>query len=49
MHAKTSVALPDFQETIEDIVAEGDEVTVRFKGTGTHKGEHFGIPPLKKR
>jgi predicted ester cyclase len=30
---------PDFQETIEDIIAEGDKVWVRFTFTGTHTGE----------
>ena len=37
---------PDFQETIEDIIAEGDKVWVYFRFTGTHTGEWnlFGIP-----
>ena len=30
---------PDFHETIEDIIAEGDKVWVLEKVTGTHKGE----------
>ena len=30
---------PDFQTTIEDIIAEGDKVWVRYKGTGAHTGE----------
>ena len=36
---------PDYHETIEDIIAEGDKVWVHFKVTGTHKGEwnFFGI------
>jgi len=36
---------PDYQETIEDIIAEGDKVWVRFKIKGTHTGEWnlFGI------
>ena len=34
---------PDFYETIEDIIAEGDKVWDRFKGTGTHKGE-WSVP-----
>jgi predicted ester cyclase len=42
-------AFPDFQETIEDIIAEGDKVWVYFRFTGTHTGEWnlFGItfPP----
>ena len=31
---------PDFHETIEDIIAEGDKVWVRFTFTGTHTGEY---------
>jgi len=30
---------PDWHETIEDIIAEGDKVWVRIKVTGTHTGE----------
>jgi C-1 hydroxylase len=30
---------PDWIETIEEVIAEGDKVWVRFTGTGTHKGE----------
>ena len=30
---------PDWQETIEDIIAEGDKVCVRYNVTGTHTGE----------
>jgi len=33
-------AFPDWHETIEDIIAEGDKVCVRLKiDTGTHTGE----------
>jgi len=31
---------PDFHETVEDIIAEGDKVWVRFTFTGTHMGEY---------
>jgi steroid delta-isomerase-like uncharacterized protein len=43
-------AFPDLQNTIEDMVAEGDKVVMRFRGSGTHEGETeaFG-PPTGKR
>lgn len=41
--------IPDFHETIEDIIAEGDKVWVRFKDTGTHKGElSINMPSIGK-
>jgi len=40
---------PDWIETIEDIIAEGDKVWVRFTGTGTHKGEWRGLAPTGKK
>ena len=38
-------AFPDYQDIIEDIIAEGDKVWVLGKVTGTHTGEWnaFGI------
>jgi C-1 hydroxylase len=42
-------AFPDWHETIEDIIAEGDKVWVRLAYTGTHKGEFIGIPPTGKK
>jgi len=35
---------PDWQETIDDVVAEGDKVVIRVTGRGTHQGEFMGIP-----
>jgi len=40
---------PDFRMTIEDMIAEGDKVWVRFKETGTHKGEFRGLAPTDKK
>jgi steroid delta-isomerase-like uncharacterized protein len=37
-------AFPDLKQTIEEIVASGDKVTIRFMARGTHKGDFQGIP-----
>ncbi len=37
--------MPDWHETIEDIIAEGDVVWLRLTYTGTHTGEWFGLAP----
>ncbi len=40
---------PDFNMSIEHMVAEGDNVWVRFKVTGTHAGEFNRLPPTGKK
>ncbi|MFB0562276.1 MAG: ester cyclase [Candidatus Lokiarchaeia archaeon] len=42
-------AFPDWHETIEDIIAEGDKVWVRVSYTGTHTGEWRGLAPTGKK
>jgi|HubBroStandDraft_6_1064221.scaffolds.fasta_scaffold119790_2 steroid delta-isomerase-like uncharacterized protein len=42
-------ALPDLHMTIEDILAEGDKVTVRITVEGTHKGGQLGVAPSGRR
>ena len=41
-------AFPDLRFTIEDMIAEGDEVVVRQTARGTHQGSFMGIPPTGK-
>jgi steroid delta-isomerase-like uncharacterized protein len=38
-------AFPDIQDTLEQIVAEGDKVVVRWTSRGTHQGEFMGVAP----
>ena len=42
-------AFPDWYETVEDIIAEGDKVWVLLSYTGTHKGNFMGLSPTGKK
>ncbi len=42
---RNHAAFPEMQITVEDMIAEGDKVVVRWIGHGTHKGEFLGIAP----
>ena len=42
-------AFPDLRLTINDQIAEGEEVVTRWTATGTHSGELMGIAPTNKR
>ncbi len=42
-------AFPDLCITIEDMIAEGDKVVVRYTSRGTQKGAFGGIPPTGKQ
>ena len=39
---------PDIHYTLEEVVAEGEKVVVRWTATGTHQGDLMGIPPTGK-
>ena len=41
-------AFPDLRYTLDDLVAEGDAVAVRWHWTGTHKGPFRAFPPTGK-
>jgi steroid delta-isomerase-like uncharacterized protein len=43
--AKLYKAFPDIEYVIDDVIVSGDKVGLRWHGTGTHKGDYFGIPP----
>ena len=49
-NAEAAVAFPDVRVAIEDLVAERDEVVVRWTLRGTHEGElRGGIPATGQR
>jgi steroid delta-isomerase-like uncharacterized protein len=39
----------DLRVVIDDMIAEGDRVAVRYTIEGTHEGELFGVPPTGRR
>lgn len=44
-----ATAFPDFHLTIDDLVADGDKVVVRWTFTGTHLGPLADVPASGKR
>ncbi len=44
----TRAAFPDLHLTIDDMIAEGDQVVTRWTARGTHQGALLGIPPTGK-
>ncbi len=42
-------AFPDFHNTIEEMIAEGDRVAARLTYRGTHRGELMGIAPTGRK
>ena len=42
-------SFPDWHERVDDIVAEGDRVVIRFTSTGTQRGEFQGIAPTGRK
>jgi steroid delta-isomerase-like uncharacterized protein len=41
-------AFPDLKFTIEDTIAERNEVVLHWKAHGTHRGPFLGMPPTEK-
>jgi steroid delta-isomerase-like uncharacterized protein len=42
-------SFPDWQEKVDDIIAEGDRVVIRFTSTGTQRGEFQGLAPTGRK
>jgi steroid delta-isomerase-like uncharacterized protein len=45
---ETKEASPDFTVTIEDLIAEGDQVAARWHAAGTHSQGYLGQPATGK-
>jgi steroid delta-isomerase-like uncharacterized protein len=48
-HAAYREAFPDITIRIDDMVAEGDLVALRWSGTATHKGDSLGFTATQQR
>jgi steroid delta-isomerase-like uncharacterized protein len=44
MHVPFLSAFPDIRVTLEGVMADGDEVAVRWSAAGTHAGDGLGFP-----
>jgi steroid delta-isomerase-like uncharacterized protein len=42
-------AFPDIRYTVEDLIAEGDRVAIRWRWSGTHRAPFRGIPVSQKQ
>jgi steroid delta-isomerase-like uncharacterized protein len=43
-----SGGFPDFKIVLDDVIAEGNKVVLRFTFSGTNTGDYFGIPSTGK-
>lgn len=41
-------SFPDYQFSLREVLAQGNKVTVRYRFTGTHRGELLGVKPSGK-
>lgn len=48
MVRRAHVAFPDYHEELDEMIAEGDKVVVRFTITGTQNGQWGPLPPSGK-
>jgi len=49
VHRTFCGAFPDLHVDLEDILAEGDRVAVRWRVSATHLGDHLGFPATGKK
>lgn len=48
-YARHKTVWGDWIETIDKMIAEGDQVWVHWTGHGIQQGEYFGIPPTNRQ
>ena len=48
-HAAYRAAFPDVTIQVDDMVAEGDVVAIRWSGSATHKGHDLGFAATQKQ
>jgi steroid delta-isomerase-like uncharacterized protein len=48
-YAMFPAAFPDLHTAVEDVIAKGDKVVVRWTTRGTHQGSLMGIPPTGRQ
>ena len=46
--AHVHVGMPDLELSVQEQIAEGGKVAIRWQASGTHGGEFMGIPPTGK-
>jgi len=49
LHGAILTAFPDLEFVVEEIIAEGDSVAIRWSVSGTHRGDFFGVAPTGRR
>lgn len=49
VHRTFCGTFPDIHVELEDILAEGDHVAVRWRVSMTHLGDHLGFPAMGKK
>jgi predicted ester cyclase len=49
IHRNFCGAFPDLHVEVDEIIAEGDRVAVRWRVSMTHLGDHLGFPATNKK
>jgi steroid delta-isomerase-like uncharacterized protein len=44
-YQRNTTAFPDYQVTVEQLIAEGNNVVMHWTHRGTHTGDFLGVPP----